>query len=368
MSDDAKLAGQLRLAPETDAAESSAAARDWDRPLRLPPDETARKIPTADASAEQGSATAEGNAAALLASSVRRNRAGFRCFLGVAGVLLLFAIGLDTYGFVRDQYRDHPLLGLTALVLVTAVVAAAAGLLATELRNLRRLKAIASLREQGSGLLARGGAGEAASYLGAVSALYAERSDLQPGLGAFATLSHEYHDDRDLIRIFSDRVIQPLDERAYAIVVRYAREAALMTALSPMALLAAVLMLWRNVHMIREIAALYGGRPGLSASLVLTRDVLAGVAFAGASDVLADSTAEVLGGSLVSLFSAQVAQGIGNGVMTARIGLRVIQLCRPLPFAENERPRFRRVWREVLRGLKQTLGGPERPQEGVRGA
>ncbi len=107
--------------------------------------------------------------------------------------------------------------------------------------------------------------------------------------------------------------------------VQRSKETALMVMISQIAILDAVLTLWRNVRMIRDIATLYGSRPGFLSSMSLAANVLQNLIYADVSEMVAESVAEIFGGSVLAVMSAQAAQGLGSGVLTARLGLHAIQ-------------------------------------------
>jgi putative membrane protein len=86
------------------------------------------------------------------------------------------------------------------------------------------------------------------------------------------------------------------------------------------------------------MAELYGGRPGKIGMLRLMRDVIAHLAVTG-SIAMGDSLVQqVLGHGLASKLSARLGEGVINGLMTARIGIAAMDLCRPMPFRALKRP------------------------------
>jgi putative membrane protein len=86
------------------------------------------------------------------------------------------------------------------------------------------------------------------------------------------------------------------------------------------------------------MAELYGGRPGTFGLLRLMRDVIAHLAVTG-SIAVGDSLAQqVLGHGLASKLSSRLGEGVINGLLTARIGIAAMDLCRPLPFRAVKRP------------------------------
>ena len=47
---------------------------------------------------------------------------------------------------------------------------------------------------------------------------------------------------------------------------------------------------------------------------------------------------QVLGHGLASRISARLGEGVLNGLLTARVGLSAMAVCRPLPFAVKSAP------------------------------
>ncbi len=52
---------------------------------------------------------------------------------------------------------------------------------------------------------------------------------------------------------------------------------------------------------------------------------------------------QIVGHGLAAKLSARLGEGVINGILTARIGLAAIAVCRPLPFAERNAPTLREV-------------------------
>jgi putative membrane protein len=124
-----------------------------------------------------------------------------------------------------------------------------------------------------------------------------------------------------------------------------------MVALSPWASFDMLLVAWRNLRMIREIATVYGIAPGLLTQGKLLKQVLQNLAFAGASEVAMDAGSALLGSSLTAGLSARAGQGIGAGLFTARTGLTAIKLCRPLP--EQGQPKS--MLQQIVKGIVHRL-------------
>ena len=200
-----------------------------------------------------------------------------------------------------------------------------------------------------------GGHGEAERYAGAVASLYRDRPDLAPQVTALKDHLNDAHDDREVVRMVDLQLLQDIDRRAYQLVLRASRDTAIATALSPAALLDVAIVLWRNLKLVREVASLYGARPGYVGGLKLLRRMLGNIAVAGVAETGNHLVAEALGSTLAASLSARVGQGVINGLLTARVGLTAMHLCRPLAYDETNRPSLKRIRRELLSVPKQVL-------------
>lgn len=58
---------------------------------------------------------------------------------------------------------------------------------------------------------------------------------------------------------------------------------------------------------------------------------------------------------LAARLSARAAQGIGAGLLTARPGIKAMEVCRPLPRIDGDKPRLGDFRRELIGQLKETL-------------
>jgi putative membrane protein len=295
--------------------------------------------------------TANAQAEALKRQMTQRSRRALQWLLGTAGVLLVGMLALDAVTFLATAFERSLFLGSLFATLIALVVVSLLVLVYEQVQDIRRLHDISRLQAEAERLRQANGYGNAAALAARVARLYPHRMDVEPGLDRFRTTVSDAHRDAEMLALFARQVLHPLDERASRIVATYASQTALMTALSPLALLDAMLSLWRNVCMAREIAVLYGGRPGSLGTLSLVRGIVGNLAAAGVSEVLADVGAEAFGSTFATALSAKVGQGIAMGVLTMRVGQATMRLCRPIPFHEHERPRMAHMWEEVLKTI-----------------
>ncbi|HEX2255094.1 MAG TPA: TIGR01620 family protein, partial [Afifellaceae bacterium] len=221
-------------------------------------------------------------------------------------------------------------------------------LVSRELAGLLRLKRLARLRLQADEAAAANDQAGARAVARALVALYQGRPETAQGRRRLAGHAGEIIDGADLLRLAERDLVAPLDGRARAMISASARRVSVVTAVSPRAAVDLVFVLWESLRLVRRIAALYGGRPGTIGLARLSRAVVAHLAVTGtmaAGDTLIQ---QIVGHGVAARLSARLGEGIVNGLMTARIGLAAMDVCRPLPFLAAPRPRLKDLTGELV--------------------
>ena len=109
-----------------------------------------------------------------------------------------------------------------------------------------------------------------------------------------------------------------------------------------LALVDTLVLVWRNLRRVRQIAELYGYRTGPASTLVLVRRLLSSAALVAATDVVGAALAQQLGGALAEATAARLGGSAVATMRTIRLGLLAMQLCRAVPFDERDLPTLRR--------------------------
>lgn len=272
--------------------------------------------------------------------------------VGSLGLLLVSMLVVDAYQFINQQYVNSLFLGTFFLLLVIAITSAVLTLSWRAYENIQLLRTVSNLQREGNLLVETNSYGNAIHYINRIAHFYVHRPDIKARLDRFYVMLNDSHYDREICTLFSSHVMKEIDQQAYRIVTQRSKETALLVMVSPIALLDTVFTLWRNVRMIRDIATLYGGRPSFFASVSLVSSVMQNLVYADVSEILAESVADAFGNSVLSVVSTQAAQGVGSGILTARVGLQAMALCRPLPFQTEEKPRLKEIRWEIVSSLK----------------
>lgn len=246
--------------------------------------------------------------------------------------------------FVRSQYLGWLGVGLAGLAGLAALA-----MITREAVGLFRLARLVEIREEAATAVNRDDEKAAGQVLGAIRRIYGGRRDTLLGLEKLAEHDREIMDPSDRVRLAERDVMLALDEEAGRLVARAAQRVTLLTAVAPSAALDIIFVATQNLRMLRQLATLYGGRPGSLGTLRLARMVVTHLAVAGSLALTDQVIQHLIGKGLVGRLSARFGEGTVNGILTARIGLAAIDLCRPLPFLVGRRPSLPEFLSELTR-------------------
>lgn len=265
----------------------------------------------------------------------------------LAGLVML-AIGLSVDQLVRDLFTRHEWLGGLALALTVVVILATIILIIRELMALIRLRKITNIRDDAKRAFLESDK-QAADKVGLeVTALYANRIDLASARNAYSAYKGDVIGPDDRIRLIETELLAPLDKQAEELVMNAAKRVAIVTAVSPRALVDVLYVLAENLRLIRAISELYGGKPGMIGFWRLTKSVVSHLAITGAISIGDGLMQQMVGHGLAARLSARFGEGVINGLLTARIGLAAHDICRPVPFLHRERPSISRYLNTLI--------------------
>ena len=174
---------------------------------------------------------------------------------------------------------------------------------------------------------------------------------------------NEVYSAQEIAHLFSRNVLSSFDSQAKKLISKMAAESAVIVAISPLAVVDMFFIAWRNIRLINKIAAIYGIELGYFTRLRLLRMVLVNLAFAGATEIVQDLGMDWLSQDITAKLSARAAQGIGVGLLTARLGIKAMEFCRPLAFEKSEKPKLSHVQKELLTVMKDAVLGKNKMKE-----
>ena len=272
-------------------------------------------------------------------------------FWRLLGAVVVFFASVAAWDFVTGLVQRNTYLGWAAMGLLGLFLLVCLAIVVREWAALARLARIEHLHEDAARVIAASDLAGAKKLTNRLTALYAGRDDTRWGRQRLAERRDDAFDADTLLALAEDTLLVPLDLEARREVEAAARQVALVTALVPLAFADVIAALTANIRMIRRIAEIYGGRSGTLGSWRLVRAVMTHLVATGAVAVGDDLIGSIGGGHVLSRLSRRFGEGLVNGALTARVGVAAMEVCRPLPFAPDKRPRVTGLVRRALTGL-----------------
>lgn len=229
-------------------------------------------------------------------------------------------------------FQQSVILGGVYLTAVITGVLLISRLLWREYRMLRSLKRNQLHRHEANRLLNSEQVGGAIPWL--------EKLNKHQQLDNFENFKNQvatHHSDKEIMSLYANSLLITQDNQAKKLINRFATESALLVALSPIALVDMMAVLWRGTKLIEQIGRIYGIGFGYASRIKLYRMLLKQVMFVGSAELVSDLAATALSAELLGKLSGRAAQGVSAGIFTARIGYKAMELSRPLPRLENKR-------------------------------
>lgn len=273
---------------------------------------------------------------------------------GMAGVAVFLAgwVAVDAIGWISGAFERSAALGILATIAVTAGVGGAGAVVARELASLMRLKSVEAVRGRFSDAALTPAQTRAA--VADVLAVVPRDREMNGAIEAFQRQVQAHHGRLQQLELFSRIVVKPLDQRAETHVRSSVLRAFGITAISPTALTDVVFFLAVGVRMVRAIAGSYGHRPTAATTLHLLRRLVFEAGKLGAVDLASASLVQHLGGAVTERFATSTADALYAAYRMARLGIIVMDLCRPLAFGEDEIPSVASLVGGVVRRRPET--------------
>jgi putative membrane protein len=279
-------------------------------------------------------------------------RRGFRwgtLFWSALGGLVLLGSGLGIVHLVEDLFARSEGFGFLGLAFALLATLALVVIVAREAFSLARLATIEKLHRRATAALLSDDARESRAIVQDLVKIAHGNPHLARARSALAGHADDIIDGADMIRLAERELMTPLDQEARRLVSTAAQRVSLVTAVSPRALVDVLFVLAASLRLVRQLARLYGGRPGALGMIKLMRHVIAHLAITGGMAASDGLVQQVLGHGLAAKLSQRLGEGVLNGLLTARLGLAAIDVTRPLPFTALPRPMLADLAKDLLR-------------------
>ena len=266
----------------------------------------------------------------------------------VAGMVLL-GFGLGVVNLIEDLFARSESLGIVGIFFTFAAAFALGVITLRELLALVRLATIEKLHARAAAVLHSDDRDESRAIVKDLLKIAHQNPRLARARSTLAGHSGDIIDGADMIKLAERELMTPLDVEARRLVSSAAQRVSIVTAVSPRAAIDMVFVFVAALRLIRQLARLYGGRPGALGMIRLLRHVIAHLAITGGMAASDSLVQQMLGHSIAAKLSERLGEGMLNGLLTARLGLAAIDVTRPLPFNALPRPVLSDLAKDLLR-------------------
>jgi len=279
-------------------------------------------------------------------------RRGFRwgtLFFAAASGLVLLGAGLGIVNLVEELFSRSQSLGFLGLGFAVAATLALTAVIGREAFGLARLATIEKLHLRAAEVLLSDDRAASRAVVADLVKLAHQNPQLARARAALARHTDDIIDGADMIKLAERELMSPLDQEARRLVSSAAQRVSVVTAVSPRALIDVLFVLVASLRMIRQLALLYGGRPGTLGMISLMRHVIGHLAITGGMAASDSLIQQMLGHGIAAKLSQRLGEGVLNGLLTARLGLAAIDVTRPMPFTALPRPALADLAKDLLR-------------------
>jgi putative membrane protein len=267
----------------------------------------------------------------------------------VTGLLTAFSglVGWQAIDSVVTAVQTSDWLALGWAGFIATVSLLGIGAIGKELFKLRRLRNHFSVQEQSEALIQSDSVGKGKTFCESI----ARESGIKPESPSYDRWKNSInasHSDAEVLDMYDAMVVSEQDKAATKVVSQHATESAALVAISPLAIADMLLVAWRNFKMIDSLAEIYGVELGYWSRLKLFKATLINMAAAGASELAIDASMDLMSMDLAGKVSARAGQGLGVGILTARLGIKAMALLRPIPWHKDRQVKLGAIRKQIV--------------------
>jgi|GEM_PF-3706357 len=254
----------------------------------------------------------------------------FLTFLFFLSMAILFSSIYDGYLTFKEIFEFNETFGYLYLSFISITALFIIKFILNQRKSIKELKRVSSLQLRGFEVI-KNPSKKSIKYLRVIMREYEKRIETKEGVQKLQDKINDSILDDEIIDNINEYILKPLDKRVDDIILKNAKHNAILTAISPVAIIDVAILVVKNYKMAIDISKIYGFRPSFIGNMIIFKRVLENLIFASVSELASDTITESIGQSALSKISYSASQGLANGIFTIRVGLSAKELSRPTP-------------------------------------
>ena len=262
------------------------------------------------------------------------NRSKFKwLFFAVIG-LISSLITWEVYTTLVELFKFNVVFYMLFIVLILLISVLASIEAYQFYKGQQKLKHIDKMREQADNFIRERSHGKSTLFIIELKQLYSE-SPQGKLLQHVISNQPDYLNDAEIITYLSENFFSHLDKEAQHIISSESIKIGTIIALSPLAIVDTLVVLWRTMRMVNQINGIYGLSLTRIAQWKVFIKIVKATLLAASSEVaisgIVDKAAEGVAGAV----TGSLAQGVGIGIYATRVGIESMKNIRPIAFTEE---------------------------------
>ena len=257
-------------------------------------------------------------------------------FISMAGLIGSVVIW-EVYTTLIELLAFNVVLYLLFMVLILVLAALVSIEAYRFYKGQQQLKRVDEMREQADSFIRERSHGKSILFINELKQLYSElpQGDL---LQSVISNQPDYLNDAEIITYLSDNFFAQLDKEAQQLITSESIKIGTLIALSPLAIVDTLVVLWRTMKMIGQINGIYGLRLTRIGQWQVFIKIVKATLLAAGTELAISSIVDKTATGLTGVVAGSIAQGIGVAIYAAKVGLEGMKQSRPVMFSENEKP------------------------------
>ena len=252
-------------------------------------------------------------------------------FTGISSLLLgLVVTGIESW---FNRFAELPILSTTLLVFNLVFVGLLFWFVGREVVAYRQVSQVVNEAQNLTDLRQEGDKIAITCWLEARTKQHQHSEVARSYHQTFWQTVQVHHTGAERLELYQQLVSQPLKQSAEALIQPAMLQGAGISLLSPNNLIQSLILLWRSVKLVRDIAGVYGIRPGFFGSIKLLKIAIENMVIQQGVDLLLDAGMQKVSQGVLGKVVEKGSEATTTGLLLRRLGkamIRQLDLQEPL--------------------------------------